>query len=1850
MKNRTPVSTPLTDRRHRQAHQQNRRAGWRRAALLALGALFSAATAADAILLAHEPFAYPEGSLTGGLNNPVLDSNGQPLNGGFGWAGPWVGQNTEANFGNIRGASLGYSAGEDVIAASGGSIQVASFRDMARPLEPLGNDTYYVSAILEHDTAEGTGRTRFRLTQAGQQAGILEVGFTEDGTNNLMYRLGSDTPVTGVASGVGGSNFVIIRFTMESGTMSDIHVWLNPEDLRDESANAAVAIPGSASGGIGSVRITRTSGVVTGGFDEIRVGTSWAAVTSLPVEREGLIAEESFDFSAASTEVEGNGTGSGWDGPWRHGVRGDSFATQPGLSYSNGGDLGVSGNALFVAAGTGASTVYRLLEETPNDPILYFSVLLHHDNRFNSIVAIGDETHTDAHSSALFRIGRMDIGDDQKVVRYWNPSALAWQSTGLEMHDGETYLLLVRAEAGGGAWGGGDDSLSVWVNPRLDEPEAEPDFHTAATDFGRLNGTRVLLGTSWNGPVFDEFRLGTDRAAVLPVVEGNPVLTVGESDSGSVVVTPEAESYAYGTSVTVQAVADAGYLFSRWTGDIESAQNPLTVIMTRDTEVTPVYISESEGYQITWSETEGGTVEVEPTQPGYAEGAEVVIRPVPEPGWRFDGWEHKIDWRVEAHVTVRADIDATPRFVRSAEGVGGFGATIREDLVTAEIFVDGTTGDNANDGSSASPVRTIQRGLDIAAQRISQGIGTRVIIAAGTYAEEIIVPGGRFDAPLLIEGAGWSPGTNTGDVRIVAVEPIDGWTLNADGVYEREWTNNWGFQPDPFANDPTPTPPELLRFEWLFVDDIPCYHKLSYAELLDGPDARIFVDEAANKIYLKPPAGASPETDLVEISRFRQNTPDQNNFPMWIKGASTAVHRQHIAVRNIVFEKGSGGFQRGGLHIHNASNILVEDIIARHNNSAGIVMVDANYITVRRSILADNTNSGLNGGPALHCLLEDLVVTGSNRRGAAAGYTGWTPAGLKFGFLADSTLRNIVVKENYSHGVWMDTGIRGVKMDHVHVHDNLRIGIYLENNNRNQTSGLGETVTVHMENCVFARNGERAQGLDIESIGGQAFLVVEQENYLGRYNLIYDHTANLRFGYNTRGPSGNFVLKASVVAALPGSNQRLFTQTGQLPGWTQVFDTLSVAYNDNLYLSPNANAFMNRGGGLITFDEWKAAVADNPFGTAADPRVDSRSRHVMDYDLDDPVLVRVEAVVESIDEGESTPAAFRIHRIALDRSEDLVVPLVWAEGAGFADSGDIVGELPASVTVPAGAGWVDLPLEVIADGVPEGPELLRVRLGEGGFLTTVDTAELTITDPDTAGLPLVSVHPLRTELREDNRLVPLARFERTGATDEPVTVFYAIDGDVEEGVDYEALPGSITIPAGASSVELSVRILADGTLQMPQTLVLTVERDPDLNYAPAPPAEAVFTVRDAETLQPDALRWSRSAASPHMPVTLTFRNPADTPLEVTLDSLGAEFFEHDEIYANGDLPWIDIAQSANRVTFNWALTNNDGITDPLPLGFDFPLFERTFGDIRIHSNGVLFLEDPVDPANTFRVPVNLPSEGSSVTPNMIAPFWANWAMDGDSAVYARAVDSETFVITYEGLYQQPGIPTRRRATWQVRLSVDGQMHFAYRSNETTVRHVVGLQGDNPAEGLTLGADDYAVSDRGTVLIPYSGIVMADTDAFTIPVGGSFEWTGTLRTGNLDPALYAGELFFRTNVPELSSITVPFDLYLDWNPSAPWLAGAESHPDFNTWVPWLGWVSDSAFPWVYLHDGQTWVYLAAVDDTIAIGFDAVLDAWTARGPDYHGWLFIFDGPFEGWGLLDEDGEALYSDGSWHTLNP
>jgi hypothetical protein len=104
---------------------------------------------------------------------------------------------------------------------------------------------------------------------------------------------------------------------------------------------------------------------------------------------------------------------------------------------------------------------------------------------------------------------------------------------------------------------------------------------------------------------------------------------------------PYSASYDYGAVVTLEAVPDAGYRFSAWSGALTGTTNPSDITILSDAAVVASFSTGS--YTLSLSGT-GGTVKVDgvaqtlPWSGQYSYGASVTLEAVADSCMRFDDW------------------------------------------------------------------------------------------------------------------------------------------------------------------------------------------------------------------------------------------------------------------------------------------------------------------------------------------------------------------------------------------------------------------------------------------------------------------------------------------------------------------------------------------------------------------------------------------------------------------------------------------------------------------------------------------------------------------------------------------------------------------------------------------------------------------------------------------------------------------------------------------------------------------------------------------------------------------------------------------------------------------------------------------------------------------------------------------------------------------------------------------------------------------------------------------------------------------------------------------------------------
>ncbi len=263
------------------------------------------------------------------------------------------------------------------------------------------------------------------------------------------------------------------------------------------------------------------------------------------------------------------------------------------------------------------------------------------------------------------------------IRRVWGTNANNLYLTNTSMRpvhfDGTSFETVVNAAYPLlGVWGIGDEiffvgdsgaimhtppqylmQLSVY-DPNLGQVTIHPDV-----TYYEANAPVVLTPQSEPGWIFQEW-IGdvppgheTDDPLTIIMDDDKEIMAVfgpaytltmsyENPEWGMVTVTPESDYYTEGTQVTLEATPDAPYgNFVAWQGDVpggSSTQNPLTITMDGDKEITAVFAPDPV-LNITILEPGWGTVSATPNMPYYPEMSTVQLEANPAGYRNFLRWE-----------------------------------------------------------------------------------------------------------------------------------------------------------------------------------------------------------------------------------------------------------------------------------------------------------------------------------------------------------------------------------------------------------------------------------------------------------------------------------------------------------------------------------------------------------------------------------------------------------------------------------------------------------------------------------------------------------------------------------------------------------------------------------------------------------------------------------------------------------------------------------------------------------------------------------------------------------------------------------------------------------------------------------------------------------------------------------------------------------------------------------------------------------------------------------------------------------------------------------------------------------
>lgn len=263
---------------------------------------------------------------------------------------------------------------------------------------------------------------------------------------------------------------------------------------------------------------------------------------------------------------------------------------------------------------------------------------------------------------------------------------------------------------------------------------------------------------------------------------------------------------------------------------------------------------------------------------------------------------------------------------------------------------------------------------------------------------------------------------------------------------------------------------------------------------------------------------------------------------------------------------------------------------------------------------------------------------------------------------------------------------------------------------------------------------------------------------------------------------------------------------------------------------------------------------------------------------DDTNTISIAATVPIASETGPIPGNFRFSRNGGTNAQ-----IVNFQVTGTASSPTDYLPIGNSVTIPAGATFVDVPVMPANDPTVELSETVVVTLtsAPGANLISPRIATVIITDNDTNTLPIVSINstnkPYAIEGSATNGEFVLTR---SGPTTSALAVSFSISGTASNGFDYVRLTNVVTIPIGQSSLTVPVVAIDDTLVEGEESVIVTLTDNS--TYQVQNPACATVIIQDNDqSVRLDASDFIASKLGPD-PGEFTFTRAGTTNTDLTV--------------------------------------------------------------------------------------------------------------------------------------------------------------------------------------------------------------------------------------------------------------------------------------------------------------------------------------------------------------------------------
>jgi len=293
--------------------------------------------------------------------------------------------------------------------------------------------------------------------------------------------------------------------------------------------------------------------------------------------------------------------------------------------------------------------------------------------------------------------------------------------------------------------------------------------------------------------------------------------------------------------------------------------------------------------------------------------------------------------------------------------------------------------------------------------------------------------------------------------------------------------------------------------------------------------------------------------------------------------------------------------------------------------------------------------------------------------------------------------------------------------------------------------------------------------------------------------------------------------------------------TVRLTGSTSVTDTIFFKQQAQVNLSLadvlNAATFQDDGGAIFDFDPHKVATHVDTTGSSVT---------VTSSEIGTGTTVITRNLSVQVADGSQPPPA-----------SILVNPTIW-EAAGDLRKAWTTQSPDSATTLVYTVG--DLAPDTAYSVLKYGQLLLLVQSDSTGRISFSDApgtngaVEYAVAPGGPLPPPIVSVTASDANASESGSDPGVFTVTRTGDATAALTVNYWLSGSAANGSDYSTLSGSVTIPSGTSSGNVTVSPIDDATVEGNETVLLTLAPDPA--YSIGPSADATVTIVDDDQPPP----------------------------------------------------------------------------------------------------------------------------------------------------------------------------------------------------------------------------------------------------------------------------------------------------------------------------------------------------------------------------------------------------------------